>query len=463
MSELNETKLSAVIAVRNELAEPPVDARNPYRYHIGIELELENVRIQPDARYTHWQIVEDGSLRNGKEFITSTPIRGATVAAAINEFYGSGVRFKNSPRTSTHVHVNVTDMKVGGLRAMFVLSYALEDSLFRVMDDSRKYCGYCMPLSEMHPIRANKFLSSDNRYMFADSMGGANTEKYYGFNINSIRKHGTAEFRYFPGGPDQEELKNWIAYCVAIRHVAETIGLEGLRALESETDMRALVEGHFGEMGRRMLELVGVDGMWASLQEVLNMMPEVNKPQRVQPLVFLSDALGQFVGKHYLKQAHKVEHFNATVLPLKVVSRDDWFNMLDASNSKRLPKKEAAQAVLEEGPFIHWTLAYFDYNEEHLAWQESFGPVHVDDAGYLSWVQSTHRMEARWGDEWERDHRDILKGLYTSYLSKRKKQRADRARAELGIEAPIPPDFVPPPMAGRGYAPTLRATPSRRR
>src|SRR5690606_3282019 len=189
------------------------------------------VRYPNGPTITYWEAHEDQSLRDGIEYVTRGPLAGAKLVKAVDNFYRSGITYTNSPRTSTHIDVHVSDRTLDQPRTMFALSFILEPALFEVIGAARKYCGYCVPLSEMNPIRMKTILTSDKWMHFSDSMRGRNEEKYYGFNINSVVKHGTVEFRYFYGGPTKSELLSWLSYCTSTKKAAVSTSLDELLSI----------------------------------------------------------------------------------------------------------------------------------------------------------------------------------------------------------------------------------------
>lgn len=393
MNTINNIPLSGIYGHRT-VVEPEFTPGALFPYHLGVELELESVRVpRREGGWEHWTVVSDDSLRNGREFIFNTPKRGTVADAAVTEFYARGVTSHNTARTSTHIHINVTDLKVGDVRAMYILSYALENALFNTINSKRKYCGYCMPLSEMSPRRTREFLCSTDTYALAEATGGPNADKYYGFNINSIRKHGTAELRYFPGGPSESDLRKWMAYACDLRTAAVGLGIAGLDAIESPEHFQRVIVEYFGSFGGQLAEAGGIDSMYAALQEVLGMLPEENVVRRNQRIVFLTPALAAFVGRHVLRDPLRIEHFHKTAMPLSAVSEDDWRQLLRTSST--IP---SAPTTGEE------------------EYQMSFGPIPPRVRTYMDYVRYTHDGNMVFGSEREQRLRVPLTDAYRTYL-----------------------------------------------
>lgn len=288
MNKFNLGRLSN-LTPNGLMTDPEEAAHGPYPYYMGVELELENVNTQ--LAPAGWEAHQDQSLRNGIEFVTRGPIAGSRLARVLTAYFGSGITANNSPRTSTHIHVNASDLLIGQLRTMMTLSFIAETALFDIIGRSRKYCGYCMPLREMSPQRFRKFLTTTSINEFAGTLGGRNEDKYYGFNVNSVRKHGTVEFRYFAGGPTQEELVSWMDYCIGIKKTALNISFEELLSLQSAEDLAAVLQQHMGAWGNTLINFQGPQALFDALQEVVVMFPEPQDKVREDELVFVSPPL----------------------------------------------------------------------------------------------------------------------------------------------------------------------------
>jgi hypothetical protein len=97
----------------------------------GLECEIESVLKHPD--HPHWQMVNDGSLRNSGYEYLSKPMKRKNLVESFKELHTRlKVKEEGDPfsyRTSTHVHVNVSSMAPSAVRNM-VLLYALFEPCF---------------------------------------------------------------------------------------------------------------------------------------------------------------------------------------------------------------------------------------------------------------------------------------------------------------------------------------------
>jgi len=230
----------------------------PHTY-IGIENEVEGVNRNRLERLPYWSIVEDGSLRNGAEFVLSEPLMGQDIIDALNglEQYCSGIRVKQSVRTSIHIHIDVRDLSVQQLLNMVGLYLVMEKAIYRYhkKDYDREGNIYCLPFYKANKhIYAlgglSKILSlregDDDRYVEADIRNSLQPlNKYYGLNLASLFRFGSLEFRHMEGTTSASEILEWINILMSIKKYA--VGYDGhpydlLRGISDE--------GHLSLMGK---------------------------------------------------------------------------------------------------------------------------------------------------------------------------------------------------------------------
>lgn len=206
---------------------------------IGIEFELEDWSGSGDI--AGWEVHSDASLRNGIEFVFSGPKFGRQAEAALDRFAqaAEGCTFNVSERTSTHIHMDMGDgATVGDARKMFILTYLIEPAMFRMADENRKWCSYCQPLTDMTQARISGILASTSIDAFNSSaVGGRHQDKYYAFNMKSLSRHGTIEFRYFPGYQSMESVNKWVNLVQEIKKAAMSVpSIEELMAIAIDRD-----------------------------------------------------------------------------------------------------------------------------------------------------------------------------------------------------------------------------------
>lgn len=327
---MRDQKLVYVLGVRGK-AQPAVPKGTRFPYFMGVELELENVEgdlvgITPRG----WTVHIDESLRNGTEYVFQNPYYGDEAIAAVDNFYAVDAKYTGGARTSTHIHVNADPLTVGALRAIIGLSYIFEDSLFAALKEFRRWCGYCMPLTEMSTSRLRNLLLTDNVQKFHSSgvKAAQNADKYYGLNVSSLRKHGTLEYRYFPGAPTKDELLTWMDYCTEITTAGILLtGIEPLTQLETPEQLEAFIMDIMPSWGRRLVEAKGIMHIYEKLHDLQCLLErEVDRgvARRNDPLVFVSPQLIGLACRMLGHNRAQRDAISKTLKQLKVMSRQEW-------------------------------------------------------------------------------------------------------------------------------------------
>lgn len=285
-------------AVRNHRARPAKSIYSSSHYLLGIEFELESVArdsYEDSNGYrlpSGYDIHHDASLRDGIELVFDGPTNGVTIDRRVRnmEAFLADRSYITSERTSTHIHLNMSDdaATVELARTMFALTYMIEPAIFRFADENRKWCSYCQPISDMTQQRFGDIVAGTDRQFVSGANGSTHSDKYYGFNLKSLSRHGTIEFRYFPGWVDRATTNSWINLVMEIRLAAESIGsLDSLMTLAEDTDdlwlhlAAVMPESH--ERLRSLIEDVEISRRAAyvkSIREVHSVQPVI-APARI--------------------------------------------------------------------------------------------------------------------------------------------------------------------------------------
>lgn len=211
---------------------------------IGVEIELENIHyynhnpIYPNI-YTFWKTVEDGSLREGTEFIFKEPMVGANISEALrvlSEFLskykknGKGVQV--SDRCSVHVHLDIRDLTNDELTNLILIYIFVERLLFHYINPTRAKNNYCRPLTDSSFKFIMGKISECNKYDHPNSriinLVTAECDKYSALNILPIYNYGSVEFRHHHGTTDTSQIKKWINIILAIKNCARSVSIETL-------------------------------------------------------------------------------------------------------------------------------------------------------------------------------------------------------------------------------------------
>lgn len=204
------------------------------KHSVGVEVELENIRYSKHDNkfpplFDLWNYHEDGSLRNGSEFVFKGGLRGSNIVAAM-DLLGAFVEkwdstkspINISDRCSVHVHLDIRDLDMLQIRNLVMWYIFVERAMFSLVDKSRAKNNYCRPVTDSDFIDSfSQIYSYVNHYKgdirhessvygrFFDFSSGI-CEKYSAFNMKTSRTIGTVEFRHHHGTKDSEEILRWI-------------------------------------------------------------------------------------------------------------------------------------------------------------------------------------------------------------------------------------------------------------
>lgn len=268
------------------LKHPPLRISSPDSFwpipdqFVGIEIELENLsnkemRFHRENGRPFWTEHEDGSLRNGIEYVLAQPMMGDSLKEAIHYFFRTFRNFEISPRTSIHVHMNMLqeEESIEGLKNMVVLYYMFENALFAIADENRKWNGYCNPFEDNPPAILHDLLRLDNVKDLARSIersAAQNNNRYYGLNINALHRYGTLEFRHLPLVHEEQRLFDWIKLIMEMKKAANRMADEDHTpaTLFKTPDDLGLIEEYMPLYGKQLLSLVGTGESFVRLSAI---------------------------------------------------------------------------------------------------------------------------------------------------------------------------------------------------
>lgn len=227
--------------------------KGPY---LGIECETEGKRL-PVVAGRYWRTEEDGSLRNGLEYV-SQPLKPVEVKAAVaslqEQITSAGGKTEYSFRCSTHVHVNVQDLTDQQLICMIFLYMMYENVFMNYVADVRIGNRFCLRFQDAQYLTAEvgEFISNNNRVSLSHAMAGLRQDrlKYAALNLYTLNKYGTLEFRALEGCGSPERITKWIQALVRLRSTAMKWNNPAKlyeAFIEDPTELAMLLFGHAPE------------------------------------------------------------------------------------------------------------------------------------------------------------------------------------------------------------------------
>ena len=186
--------------------------------HYGLEIEVENCHDIPASEH-RWTHCGDGSLRMaGVEFLTVGAVNPEELLDHVHEWYQWYERYnwETSIRTSTHVHVNMSDRELAEVHAALGVYVLCEPLLYRYCGPMREQNIYCVPYYRApRELDWASHLRNDNRGCGAAL---AQTCKYSGLYLEPLVRFGTLEFRQAPVFDHAEQLLIWIDLVTCVTH-----------------------------------------------------------------------------------------------------------------------------------------------------------------------------------------------------------------------------------------------------
>lgn len=202
---------------------------NSKEFTCGCEFEIEDVKALGATITSHFMIEEDSSLRNnGKEF--KTPPSTYSHTLELFKLLHKDLKVGPAPftdRTSTHVHVNVSQLTLNQTR-QFVLTYALlEPILFKFVGDKRANSIFCVPLN---------FTYLPGHYKNDITTMHSKWHKYTAFNIKPLNHLGTVEFRHLYGTNNEDVFTTWLSTLKELYDwICNTNDWDVVKALQTST------------------------------------------------------------------------------------------------------------------------------------------------------------------------------------------------------------------------------------
>ena len=246
LSSLRQTEREEKYANEDKCWESKIPVVTP-AYLFGLELEIENVKAEPYAHYaSYWTITADNSLRNnGVEFV-SCPLRMSQIEKALRQLnYKMNPDIDFSPRTSTHVHMNVRDLTISEIQALVLVYTTIEEVLFKWVGHNRDNNIFCIKITDTEYINLMKSLHEN----FDSCI--SNWNKYTALNLHPIADKGTVEFRHLYGTNDIPTILAWVNMLACIKNYVKTYPLNTIMNiicdLNSNSQYEIFLFNIFGE------------------------------------------------------------------------------------------------------------------------------------------------------------------------------------------------------------------------
>jgi hypothetical protein len=188
---------------------------------VGLELEVEGSRLPDEIE--GWMTVRDGSLRDGKEYVLRDPSGAVGVKGYLANVKESFAANRTKPeytfRTSTHCHVNVSNLTLEQTKTIVMLYYLFERQYTEFCAKHRVGNRFCLRLRDAEAI-----VSQLREFIRYDRLPNNDSGKYCALNIVPLGRQGTIEFRTLEGTDDWERIHLWVRALIRLRKIGKDLG-----------------------------------------------------------------------------------------------------------------------------------------------------------------------------------------------------------------------------------------------
>lgn len=188
---------------------------------VGVEIEVEGRNLYKDM-LQDWRVEHDGSLRgqDNAEYVLRKPLPPKELREAIKDlkktFDKAGSKVDLSRRTSTHVHINCTNLKMIELMNYVTLLLIFEEFLVDWCGGDRNGNLFCLQSKDAEGLIEvlRIFVQEPNKQHFQDNI------RYSAINLAALNKYGSLEMRSLRGTIDEDEIMLWVDTLLHLRERA---------------------------------------------------------------------------------------------------------------------------------------------------------------------------------------------------------------------------------------------------
>lgn len=185
---------------------------------LGVEIEWEG-RLNPWSSEIsiYWDNKEDGSLRNGREYVLKKPLTMSEFPSAVDELrkLSKGSKAIYSNRTSVHIHFNISNYKLYQVLNILTFNYIVERMLIASQGPDRRGNLFCLGIHDAESILDSIDFSLRHEGYLVDF--SQDHSKYSALNLSAISMYGSVEWRFLRGMTDLDEIQDW---CLALGRAA---------------------------------------------------------------------------------------------------------------------------------------------------------------------------------------------------------------------------------------------------
>lgn len=201
----------------------------------GIELEING----PKHKFKEWATKSDGSLINGWEYI-SPPMSGYyKPIKSLREVCGGLKSTYIDKHCGFHLHVETADFDVENHVNCVKNAKDIESQIFQMVDKTRVNNSFCKKLDYVNYI--------GDAYSVNELLGTI-SDRYYWFNLKSLKKHKTTEIRVHHGVNTPEPVERWTDMWLGFFEYSKTKRNDNIFDIMREIGVRKSTRQYYEKM-----------------------------------------------------------------------------------------------------------------------------------------------------------------------------------------------------------------------
>ena len=245
--------------------------RSDLYFGIEIESELWPAREANLGKWWKPSPKPEGSLKTplAWEWV-SEPLRGKALIHALMR-YTAAAKVHDAhftDRCGVHIHVNLLEFPVDALPALGLLTVAMDNVFYSLGNWERSWNYHCRPLSVTQPDVEEVAEMMRNVIERKDLRLGTR-RRYLGTNWSALFRHGTLEFRHFPGEYRMRNIAYWINCVACLYTAAEKIPFQELVSLCQNPDITPLGLKVFGKRRWEKIQDPKIKNAWEWSRETV--------------------------------------------------------------------------------------------------------------------------------------------------------------------------------------------------
>ncbi len=204
---------------------------------VGVEIEVEAPKAIDYFVLAElpWSNAAEGSIRNGKEYISTLGMQAGEVYASLSVLNKHIIEPNTafSFRCGLHIHVDVSQHTLEDIYKMCLVYSVLEKILFDI-SGNRGVNRFCVPVQESNNSCSNVIHYGHKREWakvtreVPGRVKGVADTKYMAMNLRPLEFYNSVEFRHHKGTSNPAEVEAWMRILLDVVVASKALKVEAL-------------------------------------------------------------------------------------------------------------------------------------------------------------------------------------------------------------------------------------------